>query len=108
MRCSLDPVTGVDQQGEDSAKENNTDLREDADAQPNNDEGQEGNPRGRIHSVNKWVADVGESLIPTDGDPKRDGDNDGKYVSHDKFDATDVQVVKDLPRGKHLKSRLEH
>src|ERR1700758_1584009 len=102
MRCRLDPVTGVDQQGEDSAKENNTDLRDNADAQPNNDEGQEGNPWGRVHGIDKWVADPGESLIPTDCDPKRDGDNNGKYVSPEKFDAADVQIVKDFPRGKHL------
>ena len=41
MRCRLHSVAGVDQQGEDSAKENDTDLGDNADAQPNNDEGQE-------------------------------------------------------------------
>src|SRR5437870_592236 len=39
MRCRLHSVTSVDQQGEEGAEENNTDLRDNADAQPNNDEG---------------------------------------------------------------------
>ena len=90
MRCRLHSVAGVDQQGEDSAKENDTDLRDNADAQPNNDEGQESDSWGRVHGVNKWVANVRESLVPPDRDAKRNRDKNGKHVSPEKFDATDV------------------
>ena len=99
VRCRLHSVTSVDQQGKEGAKENDTDLGDNADPEPNNDERQESNPWGRVHGVNKWVANVGESLVPTDGDPNRDGDNNGKQVSPEKFDATDVQVVIDLPEA---------
>src|SRR5215813_13128548 len=89
----LDAGLGVDEDRDDGAEENDHDLGPDADAEPDDDEGQERYARHRVERVDEGADHVLQALGQTDREPERDRQRQRRAVAQDEFGRTDLDVV---------------
>src|SRR5581483_108015 len=103
----FDAVAGVDQDRKNRAEKNNADLGHDADAEPDDHQRQERDPRRRVHGVDERIEDIAHALVPAGQDAEGNADHGGESVAADEFNAAHVEVVVDLAAAEHLVGGLE-
>src|SRR5262245_42453558 len=81
----LDARLGVDEDRDDGAEENDHDFGPDADAEPDDDEGQERYARHRVERVDEGADHVLQALGQTDSEPERDRQRQRRAVAQDEF-----------------------
>ena len=86
-------VPGVDQHRENGAEKDNSDLGQNANAQPNDHQRQKG-PHAALHSWHyERIKNVTQPPVPACYDTEWNRDDNGEQISPKKLDAADLQVM---------------